>query len=154
MTIDIEELKRLAEAATPGPWFRSGDHAMKDLGKYSTHIADCMGNDGDAAFVAAANPASVLELIDRIAALEAEIADQRNIAFAAQKEAARLADLEKELRRDAERYRWLRDQRIRTIKTSIVVRDNQSHLAYDKLDSMIDAARATSPETSPPSQGQ
>jgi hypothetical protein len=67
---ELSELKRLAELATPGPWFHSGDHAMKDYGSHSEHIADCMRDGHTAEYVAAANPAVILRLLDRIEALE------------------------------------------------------------------------------------
>lgn len=73
---DYSELKRLAEAATAGPWVSGGNWVSTVRGN---SVADCPR--GDEEFIAAANPAAVLALI-------------------AENEA---------LRKDAERYRWLRD---------------------------------------------
>ena len=75
------ELRALAEAATPGPWTRldtgsegcsvvaSGRRRVARL----THLdlAECRA---DAAYIAAANPQTVLALLDRIAALEKALA--------------------------------------------------------------------------------
>ncbi|MFJ3486600.1 ead/Ea22-like family protein [Pseudomonas sp. NPDC090202] len=64
--IDIKELKALAEAATPGPWGYNGNCGFR---VWSTPL-DCYvfdtGTQPDAEFVAAANPAAVLELIAEI----------------------------------------------------------------------------------------
>jgi hypothetical protein len=79
--MDIQKLRRLAEAATPGPWVvsrstitRPGQAAVKEVGAFdwicSMQISNQPNWDRDAEFVAAANPAVVLALIDRIAALE------------------------------------------------------------------------------------
>ena len=80
---DHAELARLAEAATPGPWidgppawFR-GRRSEED-GKRPIHrpghpgtMANVYGKE-NAAFIAAANPATVLALLAEIAALRAE----------------------------------------------------------------------------------
>lgn len=76
MKIDIEELKRLAEAATPGPWNTSPGGCgiigpdkqwlggMNDwVCEYSKEMTQ---SENNAAFIAAANPAAVLELIAEI----------------------------------------------------------------------------------------
>ncbi|OJU50845.1 MAG: hypothetical protein BGO02_03945 [Brevundimonas sp. 67-6] len=85
---DHAELARLAEAATPGPWFRGhNEHGSShgemsvwpDAGMVGGVIAKCGWQapwDGwfeqpakDAAFIAAANPATVLALIAEVSAL-------------------------------------------------------------------------------------
>lgn len=93
----LTELKRLAEAATPGPWVaRPGDGALDGRSKFETKrhvliyaeddcdthpIADASCNhtcrmpeeqEDNAAFIAAANPATVLSLIAQIEHLTAE----------------------------------------------------------------------------------
>ena len=69
MTIDLENLRRLAQAATPGPWFSTngtvwyvttGGNGEPEQDK----LAD--SNEDDAAFIAAANPETMLELLDEI----------------------------------------------------------------------------------------
>lgn len=77
MTLDLEDLQRKAEAATPGPWewcpqtppqmgyFNSPGLPVCDFGDaqqyYPTEGAP--PSDEDAAFIAAANPAVILALI-------------------------------------------------------------------------------------------
>lgn len=59
--MNIEELKRLAEAATPGPWYdRAG--VLRGTGGGIRPIATIY-NGLNSEFIAAANPAAVLELI-------------------------------------------------------------------------------------------
>lgn len=72
MKIDLKELEALARAATPGPWHAQDQHA--DNGEFS-HVGvetddgmEIIGEelgpgDADTRFIAAANPAAVLELI-------------------------------------------------------------------------------------------
>lgn len=161
---DIKTLKALAEAATQGEWWiDSHGHRMVSHGERGSVTVfltdDCMGpatrhpetgnlshwpNDWDASFIAAANPAAVLELIaeiERLRQFEAaykEYSDKTNWVqesahwselgmhradvlrgridqLKTENESLRaqlavpsdvLADCE-ELRKDAERYRWL-----------------------------------------------
>jgi hypothetical protein len=84
---DHTELRRLAESATPGPWtalgtgVRGGDHWY--IVADDEAIAYVSANDGSdeaerqprAEFIAAANPSTVLALLDEIAALQARIDD-------------------------------------------------------------------------------
>jgi len=62
--MNIEELKRLAEDATPGPWVAAINTNMDNKVSHSFGDICQTGKDiGDAIFIAAANPAAVLELI-------------------------------------------------------------------------------------------
>lgn len=61
MTIDKAKLKALAEAATPGPWKSCGTWVSGGIKANQFSVADCPR--GDEQFIAAANPATVLELI-------------------------------------------------------------------------------------------
>ena len=90
-TADHAELARLAEAATPGPWYRGHNENGCAQGEMSVWpdakmigaiIAQC-GHQApwagrfeqpakDAAFIAAANPATVLALLSEIAELRGE----------------------------------------------------------------------------------
>lgn len=67
MSIDLEALKQVAQAATPGPWVVDayGDVQANDE---DLAFALCYGDKRleDAAFIASANPAVVLELIARL----------------------------------------------------------------------------------------
>jgi hypothetical protein len=96
MTIDTDKLKALALAATPGKWFTENDERDNDDSEYwrieSEYGTICGdegiwwppdkgSNEGNAKWIAAACPATVLALI---------------------------AEVER-LRADAGRYRWMRD---------------------------------------------
>ena len=59
--MNTEELKRLAEAATPGPWYdRAG--VLRGTGGGIKPIATIY-NGLNSPYIAAANPAAILELI-------------------------------------------------------------------------------------------
>lgn len=76
MTIDTKKLRELANAATPGPWFVNEDanygNIWVDSSVTKEGVALCDGGDwigpcaANAAFIAAANPQTVLELLDEI----------------------------------------------------------------------------------------
>lgn len=98
MTIDIEELKRLAEAAGGDAWTSDAPHEVT-LDRFHVWHADgdavcaCYDNIGHmpepvdqrdvAAFIAAASPQTVLELIATIQRLESAIAKQAKAAISA-----------------------------------------------------------------------
>lgn len=77
--VDHAELRRLAEAATTGPWAYMGDEYADNGGKfYCVESADqetVFGEYGpgpeDARYVAAANPAVMIALLNEIDALRA-----------------------------------------------------------------------------------
>lgn len=103
---ELQELKALALNATPGPWFESdwevddgsnkttveshfaevlhpGQSNIWPGGVGSMRIADCEAGErpvADAAFIAAANPAAILALIDEIADLRAALAKEAEAA--------------------------------------------------------------------------
>jgi len=80
MTTNIDELEKLAKAATDGPWIKrySERVTMADDTDGSKSICHCYhaGPPGEwkhnenARYIAAANPQAVLELIDRVRELE------------------------------------------------------------------------------------
>lgn len=92
--MDIEELKRLALAATPGPWETLGaghprQHQAVTDGKDISLLTvvyegdtpfGALYNDADAAYIAAANPAAVLELIAERDELLARVAEWERCA--------------------------------------------------------------------------
>jgi hypothetical protein len=90
--VDVERLRKLAEAATPGPWMWNEvyecvhSHANAD----SLFPVCRMSNNRPVVenmhFIAAANPAAILALIDRLAAAEKEVAYQRTTMLAAKQE--------------------------------------------------------------------
>ena len=73
--IDLDELRRLALGATPGPWhFHQDDGTALDISEVciprpeedvDLSIASLL-DDRDGAFIAAANPQVILELIERL----------------------------------------------------------------------------------------
>ncbi|WP_339503987.1 hypothetical protein [Pseudomonas sp. RL_105y_Pfl2_101] len=81
---DQTELKRLAEAASPGKWDYEQDCLFFYVDGYTKHLMElCEGDDVDgiqqienAKFIAAANPAAVLALIAENERLERKNANQ------------------------------------------------------------------------------
>lgn len=86
-TADHAELARLADAATPGPWFawtksrtlqidtRGGDGRLPAIINWPGFDGNDMSHGAskaNARFIAAANPATVLSLLSEIAALRGE----------------------------------------------------------------------------------
>ena len=84
--LDINELRRLAQAATPGPWYVTGKltryvEALIDGGLIQ-EVAACGPTKADGGYgpqqeanarlIAAANPAAISELLDRLEAAEKE----------------------------------------------------------------------------------
>ena len=78
--MNTEELKRLAEAATPGPWVAAINTNMDNKVCHSFGDICQTGKDiGDAIFIAAANPAAILELIRQRDELLAAMKDAREM---------------------------------------------------------------------------
>lgn len=70
-TVD-PHLPKLAEAATPGPWFvEHGGVFNATRGYMVVPTGDSDQDRADAAFIAAANPAAIAELIERARRLDA-----------------------------------------------------------------------------------
>lgn len=89
--IDKQALREAAEKATPGEWFPDDrDGVIADAGlNENYYIASCSGpeHQDNKRFIAAANPATVLALLDeleaaekRIAELELRLSQQQSIA--------------------------------------------------------------------------
>jgi len=75
--MNIEELKRLAEAATPGPWYdRAG--VLRGTGGGIKPIATIY-NGLNSPYIAAANPAAILALIQQRDELLAALKDAREL---------------------------------------------------------------------------
>ena len=116
--IDINELRQLAQAATPGPW-KTGqylgslrqfvihtDVGDKGRGSDVAFTSAAFGNDetvANARLIAAANPAAINELINRLEEAESECLEQARLnGMGASREAALMAKLEAaEKERDA-----------------------------------------------------
>lgn len=84
--VNMDELEQLARAATPGPWeyVQDGDEMSGELRVEGTDgrdrdyiglIADNTWGHENGHFIAAANPAVVLELVQRLRAAEAIVRD-------------------------------------------------------------------------------
>lgn len=79
--MNIKELKRLAEAATPGPW--EIDDMLADITGIEVWSTDGMLcesiSEENARYIAAANPAVVLELIRQRSELLAALKEAREL---------------------------------------------------------------------------
>lgn len=77
--IDKQSLRTAAENATPGEWCTDDYHGViADAGLNANYyIASCSGPDNrsNKRFIAAANPATVLALLDELEAKDKQIAD-------------------------------------------------------------------------------
>lgn len=69
----LDELERLARAATPGPWEAFDNHIVRPaVGAVEVDTGNPMIGDSsnDTAYIAATNPKTVLALIERVRELE------------------------------------------------------------------------------------
>lgn len=133
--IDIEKLRALAMAATPGEWIyddgvstttvHSDNGAAVIEGQYCESVAIAE----DLEFIAAANPAAILALTDRLEAMKAKCALLS--ASLAQAEAETAA-----AEKDAARYRWMR---IHFLDDDPWPNGIDDDLTDDELDAAIDA---------------
>ncbi|HBO2146485.1 TPA: ead/Ea22-like family protein [Pseudomonas aeruginosa] len=175
---DHAKLRRLAKAATPGPWVSTesaeSEHeqwvmtADQQWSICATHSgiegAECA--QGNAEFIAAANPKTILALLDEIGGLKAENCahkdTQKHCEWLVQglKECASAlpgtyymdppdggdVSIPEQIRRmakDAARYRWLRERDLETIRQGGVfagMTPENIVLNQEDLDAEIDAA--------------
>jgi hypothetical protein len=80
---DTDTLRKLAEAATPGPWRVSDKSVRLTQDNYILVVSqdrwiglvmdNCELSEEDAAFIAAANPTAVIALLDEMDALRAKV---------------------------------------------------------------------------------
>lgn len=82
----LEELKRLAMAATPGNWHWDGSYLRGEKSEFilepeaSRHgDASIEGSDANKAYIASSNPATMLELIAEIERLKERVDDLSNM---------------------------------------------------------------------------
>jgi hypothetical protein len=68
---DLAELKRLAEAATPGPWPHGGNCGNRISDTSNGYIIRDY-SEQDREFIIAANPAAILDLVERVEMAERE----------------------------------------------------------------------------------
>lgn len=147
---DHNELKRLAEAATPGPWAYDGSYVFPARTEDGTtyvelwrSIADCHQPE-NTKFIAAANPAAVIALIAEVESLREHkqlLVDLRE-ADGYESWASVLVMVDKlkaeneDLRKDAERYRFIR----RSGGLIWTVIESQKKATGDLYDVGVDAA--------------
>lgn len=126
---DYRELKKLAEKATPGPWhIDSHGMTMTSMESFKTvfnHPTDrpsvrheetgnlsSWRNDWDASYIATANPKVILEILEEL----------------------------ESLKKDADRYRWLRKNNIYA-HVQVTQKDGSELYVYDsELDRSVDWA--------------
>lgn len=83
MNIDKQALRNLALRATPGPWAMEHENIWYYENGYTKHLAcffqgddvDDSQDDANTRYVAAADPSTVLALLDELEAKEAKIAN-------------------------------------------------------------------------------
>jgi hypothetical protein len=115
--IDTKELRQLAQAATPGPWFSDarGNIWRRPLSDLYENGGSVAGDkpiafvaagwrgegvtgypvENNARLIAASNPSAVIELLDRLEAAEADALEQARLnGMGASREAALMAKLE------------------------------------------------------------
>jgi len=96
--MNIEELKRLAEAATPGPWstymITMQNMCIRKMNKCGYEECEIARNvhHNNAAYIAAANPAAILELIAEVEALRDQVNGLTGTADRAQAEIRAMED--------------------------------------------------------------
>lgn len=74
MTIDLDELERLAKAAGSGPWKRNDECVYDSMGDAVADVYSSL--DANADFIAATNPETVLALVKRVRELEKEYQEE------------------------------------------------------------------------------
>ncbi|WP_230390318.1 ead/Ea22-like family protein [Pseudomonas guariconensis] len=146
MTIDKEKLKELAEAATQNHGARRvefdhngrhviGDGSWKILSAWHTPDGKVAQN---AEFAAAASPATVLALLAEIEHAESRLHDVAVLCATVEQERDQLKAENEALRKDAERYRAIRDD----IPHGDLGRAILDVQAADDYDAAVDAAMA------------
>lgn len=69
---ELDALEAAAKAATPGPWNTKEGPDFSEIFAHDKNIALIGSQHADAAYIAAANPAAVLELIAELRQTRAE----------------------------------------------------------------------------------
>ena len=73
------DLRKLAENATEGPWIRDHTDVCVD-NEHKTLVTNCRCAS-DAAYIAAANPAAIIELLDELDEMRAAIIEAMHISL-------------------------------------------------------------------------
>lgn len=74
MAVDLDKLEAVAKAATPGPW--RVDPNQHGIVRFNDDVTTgfMIGRAQNATYVALANPAAILELVERVRKAEVEAA--------------------------------------------------------------------------------
>jgi hypothetical protein len=135
MTINLDELERLAKAITNGAAAqKSADPVIRNMGRLEF-------DDARKQYLRAANPTAILELVAEVRRLREDLQSTKLLAHAN-------AEMFKAERVDGERYRWLRQQHWNESTLFVVVghhsvvRIGTYCPSDDLLDAAIDEARA------------
>ncbi|WP_277963879.1 ead/Ea22-like family protein [Pseudomonas sp. RIT-To-2] len=154
---DYTELKRLAEAATPGPWQTEQAYPIVQPAYPARGSIASALIWQDAHFIAAANPAAILALIAenerlaaqvRLAGVAAEMAVHDAVGRAATDYLLAVHELDQlkaeveALRKDAARYHWLRDksESVHQFYMSTPIWFTGVKFSKENVDNTIDAA--------------
>lgn len=135
---DYSELKRLIEEAFGWEWSSDGSNIFAFAGE-DEHIAHCYAGYGNASataeYIAAVSQSVVLAIINQIEVQQTRIIELAQAANAARDEA-------EALRKDAERYQWLRDssESIHQFYLSTPIWFTGVKFSKENVDSTIDAA--------------
>ena len=80
--IDTDALRKLCKSATPGPWEQINHIVFTETGDLEWVVANARSGNSiiDAEYIAAANPATVLALLDELDRLRTIEAAARNLA--------------------------------------------------------------------------
>lgn len=156
MSIDKDRLRELVHLAGLFEWYKAGDLRYHDEKGGDVHALD----HADAALIEAASPVAIKALLDEIERLSPPVGQ---VSYREQMEAWKSAsiqdlrargelmiqveELEAEnetLRKDAERYRWLRDksESVHQFYLSTPVWFTGVKFIPDNVDNTIDAAMA------------
>lgn len=168
MKIDKKNLKALAEAAPKGPWFgpeydQGTSYVFDcDLGSLLHYESIETEQESCLRYVVAVNPSNVLALLAEIEQLQEHkqhLVDLRETHgfeswSAALVEIDRLKAENEALRKDAERYRWLRSRDLETIsKGGVFAGSTPDNLVLNEetLDQAVDDAMGKEADQCPKS---
>jgi len=86
--LDPKELRKIAEAATPGPWEMREESPSMDGRNFTLRVQDkagirmsahCYGFNGDPEFIATFDPPTVLALLTQLEQYKAQVARVRGL---------------------------------------------------------------------------
>jgi hypothetical protein len=94
--IDTDALRKLCKSATPGPWEQINHIVFTETGDLEWVVANARSGNSiiDAEYIAAANPATVLALLDELDRTKGSVAIAGAALSAAERELDRLRTIE------------------------------------------------------------